>query len=328
MKDQELYHIIERELTGDISGEERSRLEAWLAHSSENREVYQRMEMYWRLTGSMKAGLDIDTESALERLKTKIDGKKDNVIRIWTYRVAAAILFIAVAGVIFMNIRSGNKYEEFQTGDQIEEIHLSDGSTVTLNRNSSLWYKEDMLNRKERKVRLAGEAFFEVARNEESPFKVEIDQTIVEVLGTSFNIQAYQNRELTEISVNTGEVGFYKINDPENMLTLEAGDQAVYNRNRNIILKVETEDPNYLSWKVQEFVFKDTSMEMVFNTLENYFDINFIIDNPTITNCTFTGTFSDPRLDEVLEVIGLSLNLKFIPEQNNYLVDGDGCELD
>jgi len=325
MKDQEFYHIIEKYLSGEISSEEQSRLEAWLNHAPENQDLLDKMDEYWKLTGMMKPALSIDTENAYQTFKGNI-GSKSSPTPIFgmVLKIAASILLLAVAGYFIFNITQKSQHTEFNTGDFTSEVVLPDGSKVVLNKNSSLKYPESFSG-KTREVILIGEGFFEVENNPEQPFLVEAGSTTIKVLGTSFNIEAYEKSTTINVNVKTGKVGFYKAGERETMVTMLPGDHAIFNKQRNIITLEESANLNFLFWKDQILSFKDTPMDEVLQQLEKHYKTKFSIQNQEITNCTFTSTFTNPTLDEVLEVISLSLNLKFVQDQNGFTVNGKGC---
>src|SRR5690606_36556914 len=113
--------------------------------------------------------------------------------------------------------------------------HLSDGTLITLNENSSIVYQEEFTSN-ERHVALTGEAFFEVARDEEKPFIVDLpSETYVKVLGTSFNIKAFDGDSLVTVFVKTGRVEF---GSEANNIILTPGEKGVYNKQSGQIERI------------------------------------------------------------------------------------------
>jgi transmembrane sensor len=243
MEGKELYQIIEKHLADEINSEEQSRLDAWLGHSPENRKFLEEMELYWDLTGKLEPDISIDSNSAFDNLKEDM-GKtsiKANVRKLWVYRWAASILLIAVVGFIFYVLKHRTVKTEFSTLNNTAQIELSDGSKILLNKYSTLKYPKDFKEDR-REVYLSGEGFFEVERNEKAPFIIKAENTEIIVLGTSFNVNAYLESNTIEVTVKTGKVGFYKTSESDEMVILEAGDHATFNKNRNIISREESTD--------------------------------------------------------------------------------------
>ena len=326
MKDQEFYHIIEKYLTDEINSEEQSRLEAWLSHSPENQEYLDKMQNYWDLYGKLKPALEIDSGAAFDALQSRINNSKSGSSSNWgTFmKIAASVVLVLGLGYLFYTLNQGIDTTSYETADVSQEITLPDGSVVTLNANSSIEFPEGFEGNI-RSISLVGEAFFEVEKDASKPFIIDADETQVKVLGTSFNVQAYEESGAVEVSVKTGKVGFYKKGEEAKMLSLLPGDFATFNKQRSIISLEVQEDPNYLYWKDQELEFKDTPLNEVFSTIEEHFKIKFSIKNKDILNCTLTSSFDGASIEEILEVISLSLNLEFNENQKVYEVTGEGC---
>jgi ferric-dicitrate binding protein FerR (iron transport regulator) len=211
---------------------------------------------------------------------------------------------------------------QYQTADESLEIILPDSSHVWLNRNSLITYHNDF--NKDRKVTLAGEAFFDVKRNPDKPFLILADEATVSVLGTSFNIKAYSTQTETEVYVLSGKVKL-ATQDERKHVILTPGLLGVLDKNTHVLLTSREADMNALAWKNKELIFKKTPLRDVLKTVRSYFKANIDVKNKAILNCRFTSSFKDPTLPEVLEAISLALNLKVDNQSNTYALDGEGC---
>lgn len=182
-------------------------------------------------------------------------------------------------------------------------ITLPDGSKVWLNAASSIHYPT-AFNGKERRVSITGEAYFEVSANAQQPFYVSVNNTKdIEVLGTSFNINAYAN----EVSVNTTLLqGAVRIGS----VVLHPGQQArVTGQEIKVIKEIDTEQA--IAWKNGLFNFEGASLEEVMHQLERWYDIEVTYDK-YIPRIVFGGEMGrDLTLQSVISMLeGAGVNFR------------------
>lgn len=154
---------------------------------------------------------------------------------------------------------STNKGEEIQ-------IMLPDQSKVWINASSKITFDSDFGVGAYRDIRVEGEAYFEVAHNAERPFRVHAKQSIIEVLGTSFNVNAYGNHPYTETTLLEGSVHLHD-------QTLTPGQQAVFDGESMLIEEVDTE--NFVAWKNGFFNFNGVGLPKIIAQLENWYNVEF-----------------------------------------------------
>ena len=195
------------------------------------------------------------------------------------------------------------------------KITLSDGTKVWLNAASSLSYPSSFSGT-ERKVELVGEAYFEVAKNEKMPFKVQIKHTEVEVLGTHFNISAYDDEEyikttLLEGSVRLSHLGVKKILIP--------GYQAITSeKSSNINLK-EANIQQVIAWKKGYFLFKDNTIEEVMSQVARWYRLK-VVYRDKVEGKLFGGIYDkSKKLEELLKGLELTGLVKFKIEEGDFL---------
>jgi transmembrane sensor len=149
------------------------------------------------------------------------------------------------------------------------EITLSDGTQVWLNAASSLTYVAGLNEKGERRVKLNGEAYFQVAKDKAHPFVVESRGQHVEVLGTHFNINAYDNEAVVKTTLLEGSV---KIND----IVLKPNEQSLLTGNDIKVRQVDTE--NEIAWKNGEFIFKEDDLRATMRKIARWYDVEIIYD--------------------------------------------------
>ena len=187
-----------------------------------------------------------------------------------------------------------------------KEIKMDDGSVIFLNGNSSITYKNNFTEK--RTVKLQGEAFFEVARDESHPFTVKSKDLKTRVLGTSFNVKSYKD-QLAMVSVNTGKVEVTPLQNPENKVILTKNQQATFKENHKPkISKGNSEDFN--AWIRKMIILKDTSLENTAKIIENWYDVDIQFANDSLKQLKITGKFNDEKLSNVLKSLALIKNLK------------------
>lgn len=325
MKQEEIYLIITKYLAGETTEDEDQLLESWQRESESNRSQFSELRRLWDSSNRLKLNIEVDTESGWNNVLGQITNSTDvkPIRRFIYYRVAAALLVLMVlGGVIYMSL--GSQESVHQTGlSERKHIVLPDKSEVWLNQNSILEYKDDFYSR--RALSLSGEAFFDVQSDPSRPFTVETNGMLTTVLGTSFKVSAKESAKQHQVTVSTGKVKVATSNANSSQVILEPGTTAIFDKNAQKLIKSSNQDMNFLAWKERKLNFRNSPLITVEKTLEEYFNVNLQF-NEALSTCQFTGEFDDPTIEEVLEVLSISLDISFTKVQNQYLLQGAGCE--
>lgn len=181
-------------------------------------------------------------------------------------------------------------------------VTLPDGTKVWLNAATTIKYSPTTAN-KERIVKLTGEAYFEVAKNEQRPFKVLLeDNTTVLVTGTHFNIQAYKNINRGEVTLLEGSVN---VSNAFNTTKLEPGTQAVL-KDREIIKRKVSDIKGITGWKDGLFVFHDAPIESIMMQIERWYGAKIIYKAKTkqLFNATILRKEPLVKILKLLELNG------------------------
>lgn len=194
---------------------------------------------------------------------------------------------------------------------QMKNVYLPDSTLVSLAGNSSLRYDARGYRKTGRRVEMKGKAFFEVVRNKARPFSVRTTLAVVEVLGTSFQVED-ENAEVC-VNVATGKVRFTAGENKQNVI-LTAGMSATYSMEKKDITVVTKEEENYLSWKTGLLRFNNTPLEEVVQDLNEYYQVKLVNKTETSDRC-LTASFNKMPLDEVLQVINQTLDVVLVPEK-------------
>ena len=339
MKNEEndiLNELIPRYLVGEASAEEEKQLLTWIAQAPENERQYLSFKKVFELSEKHytdKAGqtLDINIDNEWNHFISTIDKTQEKPVhtlqgnmgasRLW-YKIAATLLLLAVFGFVINYFVSKNNEIHFQTAENTLNVSLPDGSQIILNRRSEVSYSSDFGD-KTRTVTLKGEGFFDVAKDGQKPFIINVNHAKVEVLGTSFNVRAYDERKEVEVIVETGVV---KVTAPNlSDIKLVAGQKAIYDQESKQLLSVVNEDVNFLSWNTHKLIFEGNSLQTVIETLNKTYGVNIVLATDIPPSCIVTVTFDHQTLEAVLHVLETTLNLTITINGNQIEITGAGC---
>ena len=182
-------------------------------------------------------------------------------------------------------------------GSRVVNIFLSDGTQVWLNVGSSITYPIKFIGSK-REVQLTGEAYFEVSKNKEMPFWVEAKRMRVEVLGTHFDVKAYEDEQSTQTTLLEGSVNV--VNQSGERL-LKPGQQADVDSKIQVIDDVDFD--MVLAWKNGIFNFKSADVITIMNQLRNWYDIDIVYQGKPKSE-TFSGIINrSENISSVLKII-------------------------
>lgn len=241
------------------------------------------------------------------------------------FRIAASVVLIVGLGIVgYSLLRPNNARGPFNPSHMVKlangqkmNLILPDGTEVTLNAGSIFAYS-NYFNSGDREVRIEGEAFFNVAKNNGTPFIVHAGSARLRVIGTEFSVKAWPEVTEVRLVVREGNVAFSAENDA-------LGEQAVVVRRGEVstLAGGRVSPPwkasldNELAWLRGELVFEATPFEHVIRSLERKFDIHCTVSDSTILGRQLTATFKDETTDEVLDVIALSLQLAYSRNQDS-----------
>lgn len=266
---------------------------------------------------------NINVDSAWNKLKGRIVedeqqtniAARDKIERFKLYRVlkyAAMVILVAGLGFVSTKIYQDTfgyySNKEYTAQNEVSnEIILPDGTTVFLNADSELKYPDQFMGN-QRKVKLEGEAFFDVTRNTEMPFLIETQKAEIRVLGTSFNVNTRLPDKEVAVYVESGMVELTLKKGNQKKLLVDPGNVGIISQKE--ISKVKNTNRNILSWKTKNIVFKEDKLETVLNTLNRIYHVDIQYTNDEILNYKLTSTFKNQDIESVIKVICVTFNLK------------------
>jgi transmembrane sensor len=195
-------------------------------------------------------------------------------------------------------------------------VKLPDGSKVWLNAASSITFPTVFTTNK-REVSTTGEAFFEITKNAGQPFIVTTNnQMKIQVMGTSFNINAYANENEIRTTLIEGKV---KILSANKSLTLNPGEQSNYTQEK-LIRSENIDIEKVLSWKQNRFVFESDKISAIMRELERWYDVDIIIEGNNKDEL-FSGILNrDKNVSDVFKMLQKAGNIQYRIERKKIYV--------
>ena len=181
-------------------------------------------------------------------------------------------------------------------------ITLEDGTEVWLNAQSQLVYPETF-SKTERRVKVEGEAYFKVARDEEKPFLVETDGQLVRVLGTEFNVRSYAEDDAVQTTLVSGSIAMQPLGAGEAQLQLTPGHQALFDKTAHDISVRSVDTEVVTSWKDGKFVFENQTLRQIMLTLSRWYDFDYEFLDEAAAETEFMGRI--PRYADFADVIAI-----------------------
>lgn len=334
--------LLQRYLQHDCTPEEEARVNAWYA-ALNDREVHA-----LPLTPAQQ---DLVERSMLRRIRQTlgehepmpfVQPQRARSSRLF-YQIAASIAILALAAGAYwftmrMPLHSGQVSRVTETrhvvntSKTILRQSLPDGSVVWLQPGSEMDYPAAFAAT-ERTLQLKGEAFFSIARDPSKPFLITSGNVLTRVLGTSFNIKAYEHAPSIEVSVMTGKVSVNIQDSIDNTthadassVSLVAQQRARYVKAQHRLEKQEGQDlPELDIWKSTSFVFENEPLRNVLPLLNEKFSVHIEAENKALMNCLLRADLSNLNLPDILEMLSLSVDATYELEGNTIRLRGQGC---
>ncbi|MDX5422443.1 MAG: FecR domain-containing protein [Hymenobacteraceae bacterium] len=206
---------------------------------------------------------------------------------------------------------------------QRSKLLFPDGSVVYLNAESSIAYSSDYFVN-DRTVHLQGEAYFEITPDSAKPFRVHTSGLTTEVLGTSFNIHAYQNSRSARVSVVTGEVSVQ--DSTRELRQLSPNQQLTYDFTQKSFSTEEVSASETANWTKGEMAFRNVPLCQIAADMERWYDVRIVVQDKALTDCRFTATFDNLSLKEALYLLSKTTNLTYIQHGRTITLQGSSCQ--
>ena len=340
MKKNKAQELLRKYCLGQCTKEELEFIERWY-HSfdgAENEDVmFSDTEDLNSVREEMFRNITSKISQAEESLGT-IQRWRKSILSIRAHgrgKLRRVVAIVMVAGIIVLHEQRNNSREHMNTVAKStaakdilpSTVYLSDGSVVWLKSGSKLEYPE-MFTGNTRRITLVGEGFFDVAK-ETRPFIIHSTHFTTSVLGTSFNIKAYQDAESQEVVVVTGRV-IVSVNDSSGnklkKLTLKQNERAIYSRKNNSLLEDGVGEAAISSYTAKSKLdFDKVSLENIIRVLNATYGVNISLANESMKKCIITADLTDVTLHTSIEILCKTIDAQFTVDRNDLMLMGDGC---
>lgn len=324
-----------RYIKGIASAEDAACVEAWLKLDAGNERVLLQVARLYHVDNTFKRIKARDAEEAFKILERRISKRAKFY---WLGKVAsvAASVAIIIGLSYFIShfMLEDSEVErdlitlESNTGVRTH-FKLPDGTTVYLNSGSTLSYPSRYED-DERRVYLSGEAYFDVAHDAESPFIVSAldNKYNVRVLGTEFNVQAYENDNMVSTTLVNGSVNLEIKSSAGAVISkrLSPSEKAIFNLETDELSVVEADTEFDTAWMDGKLMFNDTPVREALKRLSIYYNVEFVIKDKDIEDYCLTGVLKNRPLTQALDYLKISSNIDYTIE-NETKDDSKGVNL-
>lgn len=314
---EKIEEILPRYCSGEATVEECRMVEEWIQRSEENYRMVRQMYAIDQAISTVRMESKVDTAKAFASVCDRMSKKSKVNIFTWLQRVAA-VLFIPLLITVIIQHLSPSRPDiaqmiEVKTNPGMTTtVDLPDGTKVYLNSESSLIYPS-FFSEEKRDVQLKGEAFFEVRKDPRRRFIVSgPHQARIEVLGTSFNVEAFERDSFISTTLVEGKVRFnYPVNQETATVLMTPGQKLMYNTTSSQIRLLKTNGETETAWKDGKIIFQATPLPEALRMLEKRFHVSFVLSNVHLRGEAFNGTFTSERLERILEIFKISSNIQW-----------------
>lgn len=323
------------------------KVEQWLSRDPDNSQYLEKVRKVWFAVDELKALAAIDVNKDWKTIERRLTEKssqykdKRNVWLTWNNPfvkiVAVLIVGILTASLFFyLNRNQGHtpelaatRYEVIVPDGQKSSLVLPDGTKVMINAGSKLFLpKEPESDRRE--VWLDGEAFFQVTKNHRLPFFVHTSDINVKVLGTTFNVRAYNDEKITEATLLEGKVMLNTTKSKGQDVSLSPNHKAIFVKSKDvelgaslyrefgenikvgqILVSNKINPESAISWTQGKLTFEDEYFDVIVRRLERYYGVHIHVMDESLKNIKYTGTIKNISLDQALRALQATAHFKY-----------------
>lgn len=316
--------LLLRYIRREASAEEKRHVETWLEADEAHEQILLQTARIYHADRLWKRMAARDPLAAYEKVTARLK-KRIRLARLKkAVQIAACIACMVGCSALLSHIRqqSASRHPQWVTlqanAGTRTYFDLPDGTLVYLNAGSTLSYPQSF-DAEERKVLLAGEAYFEVAHQQKQTFIVGVagDRYQVKVMGTTFTIRAYPDTRLVSTTLVEGSVGLV-VKRPDGKVceqVMVPSEKAVCDLNTGKI-NIQRVDPAIeTAWIEGKLIFKDTPLAEVLRNLSSYYNVDFAVQDTAITDYCITGILDNRPLSQALDYLKLSSGVDFRIEE-------------
>ena len=313
-------------LKGELDAAQAAAVEAWYDRSAANRRMLGQVYYILYVSDRINDAAGIDVERSLRQFKRRMHAGRRISLRRSAVRIAAAAVIAAVllAGGLTTVLLSKRLAQPVTVVTQLGErsqVVLPDGTKVWLNSSSSVEYVAPFFSR-QRRVKMEGEAYFEVEHDRRAPFVVSTNGLDIEVLGTRFNIRNDDNEHRVTTVLLEGAVKAYASGREQASVRLHPAQQLVFDTRTHAMRLTDCPSAERsINWIDGRFCFEHDTFGEIVAELKRYYNVDIRFMDNRLRDMRFSGNFRvEDGIYHIMSV--LQLTYKF-----NYRIVGNDIEL-
>ena len=313
-------------LKGELDAAQAAAVEAWYDRSAANRRMLGQVYYILYVSDRINDAAGIDVERSLRQFKRRMHAGRRISLRRSAVRIAAAAVIAAVllAGGLTTVLLSKRLAQPVTVVTQLGErsqVVLPDGTKVWLNSSSSVEYVAPFFSR-QRRVKMEGEAYFEVEHDRRAPFVVSTNGLDIEVLGTRFNIRNDDNEHRVTTVLLEGAVKAYASGREQASVRLHPAQQLVFDTRTHAMRLTDCPSAERsINWIDGRFCFEHDTLGEIVAELKRYYNVDIRFMDNRLRDMRFSGNFRvEDGIYHIMSV--LQLTYKF-----NYRIAGNDIEL-
>ena len=320
--------IIIRFFDQTISSNEKKQLHDWLKESEQNRKEFLEMHDIWASSAliNKKFNAEKAMEIFIENMK-KLDDSQRKHKKLKRFIQLASGVAATIALLFYINyadrlrdsVESRYNYTHVVKAQQSKErVVLPDGSVVWIDKGSVLSYS-DQVNETIRRVKIEGKAFFDVAKDKNRPFIVDLGEDKIKVYGTSFNVRNLIKESDVEIVLLTGSVGL-ELSGAQQNIILKPNERVVYSKvsKDSHIEKVDASKFNI--WTQDKLTFDNNTLSNVIPCLEIWYDVTIDCPEDLANNTRVSFTILNETKEQMLKVLALVAPVDYTVKDNHIFI--------
>ena len=288
--------LLHKYFRGETTEKEENQIVEWVESSVENKEHFLKERMLF----------DVTLFSDGSNIQRKPKG------HLYLYPLIAIAAMLAIVFVMDLPHMHKPKQQLSQTiripAGQRAQMDLPDGSVVWLNSQTTLTYDEDF-GKKDRKVTLDGEAYFEVTPDKDRPFVVKAADLEITVLGTAFDVCAYKDDNEVSVVLLTGKVD---VASESNRYVMQPDEKLVYDRNTGTMQVGKVYSKEYVEWTDGNLRFENESLENIVKVLSRVYNVKIVFDSAFPEGqYFFTGSIGSGGITNALDILSMTSSLHY-----------------
>lgn len=318
--------LISKYLSGNASDAEVQTLEEWVLAEEENKATFVAARKAWVLAGMHQEQSEVDVEGIWQKTQQSIKEevpvvslKPKKQRRLWLGIAAGVLILIAVGLGIFWRAPNDG-WQEVVAEQETKAMELPDGTLISLNQGSRMRYRIPTSG--ERQVELFGGALFDVKRAVDRPFVISAGPVEVEVLGTSFYVDARENEPEVQVIVESGEV---RVSGVGESVDLQENEQIAFDKGNGVLRPLDKADNNYRSLVSNDLIFSNTPIDEAVFALNRHFGANISIAITDISDCEIDATYENQPLDAILLILESTLGIEVLRQNDRIILSGESC---